>query len=177
VSWAGTLVLTIIAWRSGASSRSRDPPFTHPEVPDVDDDDDVHGDEESQYHVVENPTRRATNDNAVGSPFKDEAPDNRYSSATYSTGYSTSPTVAPAMPRPSIDAYGAFSDPAPTGYAAPTTTQSAYGGPTSPSSPSRMSRTMQYADPYAAVRASIAGSTSGNNPGPAPSYESYQGYR
>ncbi|KAG5650816.1 hypothetical protein H0H81_010941 [Sphagnurus paluster] len=67
--------------------------------------------------------------------------------------------------RPSMDAYGAFSDPAPSGFAA-----AAPGAP-------RVSRTMQYADPYSAVRASIAGSQASAAGGAPPTYESYEGYR
>ncbi|KAI0292154.1 hypothetical protein BC826DRAFT_1020304 [Russula brevipes] len=52
------------------------------------------------------------------------------------------------QPRPSLDAYGAFSDPAPSGFGASPGNNGVTG----------VSRTMQYAnvDPYAAVRASIA---------------------
>ena len=167
VSWTGTLVLTILDWRSGGSARPRDPPFTHPLEPSDDIEDD--GDEESQYHIIP-PVRRTTGDNSesLHSPFADT---NRYSGASAapsSGGYSgvsgAAPSAAPAMPRASMDAYGAFSDPAPTGY----------GAPTSPDAGPRVSRTMQYADPYAAVRASVAGQSVASTP---PSYESYQGYR
>lgn len=74
-----------------------------------------------------------------------------------------------------MDAYGAFSDPAPSGFGgvsashAPATSESESGAP-------KVSRTMQYADPYAAVRASLASGTSA----PAAttsSYEPYTGYR
>lgn len=127
------------------------------------------GDEESQYHVIP-PARRHTADNSESlSPFADT---NRYSGASatpsaggYSGVSSAAPGGAPALPRASMDAYGAFSDPAPTGY----------GAPTSPDAGPRVSRTMQYADPYAAVRASVAGqSVASSTP---PTYESYQGYR
>ena len=92
-----------------------------------------------------------------------------------------------------MDAYGAFSDPAPSGFGAgaaerPTSFSEAsgLGGAAAPG----VSRTMQYADPYAAVRATIASSTpsyaSGPVPGPgstspvhqpAPPYSEYTGYR
>lgn len=58
-----------------------------------------------------------------------------------------------------MDAYGAFSGPEPTGYG-----RGAYTQPQP-----EVSRTMQYADPYAAVRASIH--TGG---GATPPYEPYQ---
>ncbi|KAJ8580575.1 hypothetical protein M405DRAFT_834049 [Rhizopogon salebrosus TDB-379] len=54
-----------------------------------------------------------------------------------------------------MDAYGAFSDPAPSGFGGVSTT---YAPPP--------------ADPYAAVRASLATSTTSP-----PSYEPYTGYR
>ena len=101
------------------------------------------------------------NSNKTYSPFSDA---NRLSGVptnASSTNVSYQSPSAPGFgnsqpaPRQSIDAYGAFSDPAPSGFAggfAPN--QYADSGP-------RISRTMQYADPYAAVRASIA-SSSGN---------------
>jgi len=100
-----------------------------------------------------------------------------------------------------MDAYGAFDDPAPSGFG--TAHQGGYSAPPGgysesygTASPSRqytgppilpepdmggpmVSRTMQYADPYAAVRASIAAQQGPSSPtaGP-PSYDSsYQGYR
>jgi len=64
--------------------------------------------------------------------------------------------VTPSLPpasRPSMDAYGAFQDPAPSGYG-------------STPIPPGMSRTMAYADPYAALRASIQAGRTGNTPSP-----------
>jgi hypothetical protein len=136
-AWAGTLAITFRDWRSNRSTRPRDPPFEHPEVDE--------GDEESTYEVVPHLKRDADGD--VNSPFADTY---RYSGASStmidsSAGYASpgkySIPSAP-QPRPSLDAYGAFSDPAPTGFAPPP-------------NDSGVSRTMQYADPYAAVRASI----------------------
>jgi hypothetical protein len=170
-------------WRSGnlkptGSSRlgPRDPPFRHPStIHSVDEDDAVDDDEESAYH--EAPSTRPgvsltdTTHNASGNPFSDS---NRYSSGVPS-GYASPPRthaggdIAPS--RPSMDAYGAFSDPAPTGFApqlAPAQDEP------------RVSRTMQYADPYAAVRASItppAPSSPSGASGRPPSYESYSDYR
>ncbi|KZT29962.1 hypothetical protein NEOLEDRAFT_1084894 [Neolentinus lepideus HHB14362 ss-1] len=163
--WSASLILTFLDWRSGRSLRPKDPPF-QPPAEDLDYDDE--GDAESQYGIP--PVRRNTADNAEGSPFSDA---NRYSgvsssaAATSSVGGFTASAAAPS--RPSIDAYGAFSDPPPSGFGTGTTPSDA--------SP-RVSRTMQYADPYAAVRASIAGPTTTSSP---PTYESYsggyQGYR
>ncbi|TFK50034.1 hypothetical protein OE88DRAFT_1661537 [Heliocybe sulcata] len=164
--WGASLVLTFFDWRSGRSSRPKDPPF-HPPAEDFDYEDDADADApESQYQIP--PIRRMTDDNAPGSPFADV---NRYSgvassaAATSSVGGFSAPAAAPS--RPSMDAYGAFSDPPPSGF-----------GAAAPEASPRISRTMQYADPYAAVRASIAGS---NNPTTPPTYDSYsggyQGYR
>ncbi|KAF9463863.1 hypothetical protein BDZ94DRAFT_1257645 [Collybia nuda] len=155
-------------------------------------------DEDASYHhipPVNQPapaapsTTRYDNSNVSNSPFADS---NRYNA----------PAQQPMASRPSMDAYGAFSDPAPSGFAAPggfSSSTTAYtatppGGYATPpsgfgSSPSRtpvlpeidagprVSRTMQYADPYAAVRASIAGQQGSPTGGVPPSYESYQGYR
>jgi len=134
-------------WRSGKSSRPRDPPFTRPT--DVEEDYDDAADDESAYS---RPVGHR--DSAIDQARSEES---RYSStapslppisfpdsstpAPQSGGY-TSPTS-----RPSMDVYGAFSDPDPSGYSNP----NPYSQPES----NRMSRTMQYADPYAAVRASI----------------------
>jgi hypothetical protein len=146
------------------------------------------------------------NSNASASPFADSnrlsiAPTNtstaylpptntnRFSaadsSANRTSAYSTAPTtttapttstnVAYPTSRPSMDAYGAFSDPAPSGFGgvsasyAPTASESGSGAP-------KVSRTMQYADPYAAVRASLASGTGASAPTKS-SYEPYTGYR
>ncbi|EIN04994.1 hypothetical protein PUNSTDRAFT_75478 [Punctularia strigosozonata HHB-11173 SS5] len=157
VSWGGTLALTVRDWRSGAAVRPRDPPFQPPVMPS--DHEDEFDDEESQYHQIPPAGRRPTLDNSDSptSPFNDR---NRY---TYASS-----DAPPVLPRPSMDAYGAFSDPAPSGYGAG-------AGISSPTAEApAVSRTMQYADPYAAVRASIAGAPAASTP---PSYESYQGYR
>jgi len=163
--WAGSLVVAVLDWRSGKFAGPRDQPFTHPE----DDLDNELDDEESRYEATI-PSRRTTVEDAtaVQSPFSDN---NRYSGASSTAvpttaGY-TSPTryssPTAAQPRPSLDVYGAFSDPPPTGFGAPSAPSTEDAGP-------HVSRTMQYADPYAAVRASVAASS-----GP-PSY-SYQGYQ
>jgi hypothetical protein len=91
-----------------------------------------------------------------------------YSTAPITTTASTSGTSYPAS-RPSVDAYGAFSDPAPSGFGDVSTM---YAPPPSDPVTPRVSRTMQYADPYAAVRASLATSTTSP-----PSYEPYTGHR
>ncbi|KAA1467359.1 hypothetical protein DENSPDRAFT_832379 [Dentipellis sp. KUC8613] len=168
--WAASFVLAVFDWRSGKSSRPRDPPF-HPPA------DEDYGDEESAYEIVP-AARKATTDesNSLESPFSDN---NRYSGSTavvpevgYTNPnkYTASPTAA--QPRPSIDAYGAFSDPAPTGFGSPNPPPALQPNLPPPTSEDpRMSRTMQYADPYAAVRATVASTAT------PPSYTSYQGYR
>ncbi|KAJ8509563.1 hypothetical protein ONZ45_g8290 [Pleurotus djamor] len=135
-------------------------------------------DEESEYHIPPAQTGQyrgsgADTSNTDNSPFADA---NRYSDYNSNTAYS--PTV-PVASRPSMDVYGAFSDPAPSGFAASSQANSSpySSGPPvlpEPDVGPRVSRTMQYADPYAAIRANI-----GSNPPAAtpPSYESYQGYR
>ncbi|KAF8348973.1 hypothetical protein F5887DRAFT_1270513 [Amanita rubescens] len=111
--------------------------------------------------------------NEVNSPFADP---HRHGSTTAYNGYPTVTPVVPSAGRPSLDAYGAFSDPAPSGFINPSgfstgPTQSTQLPIPIPDHGPRVSRTMQYADPYAAVRATLAGQ------GSPPSYESYSGYR
>lgn len=180
VFWAASLAWLIKEWRGGnlkptGSSRlgPRDPPFTHPPTIHEADEDDV-GDEESTYHDHQQipPPRLpgvsiSDSSNTSSNPFSDS---NRYS-PTVPSGYSSPPRsnvggdIAPS--RPSMDAYGAFSDPAPTGFASQT----------APREEPRISRTMQYADPYAAVRASITPPAPTSPSGGPPSYESYSAYR
>jgi hypothetical protein len=127
------------------------------------DDEDMRGDAESAYEHIP-PAHKLEAMDGPHSPFGDE---NRYSSGggggggyTGYSGYGGAPAAAPAQPRPSMDTYGAFSDPAPSGYGAP-----APG----------VSRTMQYADPYAAVRATIAaGGHGGSGRNTPPTYDSYR---
>ncbi|THH16663.1 hypothetical protein EW146_g4009 [Bondarzewia mesenterica] len=140
--WAASFGLAVYDWRTGKSSRPRDPPFQHPTEYDE------AGDEESTYEAIPAP-RRSTLDDADESPFSDA---NRYSGNSASTppatgGFGAAPSRYDSPPaaqsRPSMDAYGAFSDPAPTGFGAPSSEPN--------SDEPRVSRTMQYADPYAAV--------------------------
>ncbi|KAG6817180.1 hypothetical protein H0H87_011882 [Tephrocybe sp. NHM501043] len=172
--WAASLVLLVLDWRSGKltphNAGPRDPPFSVPTQQD-DLEDGLAREEEDdldeEYTHIPRPTQAASTaytpsshtstlpstntssrydaDAHPSSPFADE---NRYSG------------------RPSMDAYGAFSDPAPSGFA------QGQGAPEQP----RVSRTMQYADPYAAVRASIGASSAAHSTTP-PSYESYTGFR
>jgi len=221
--WGASLGLLILDWRSGKlHTGPRDPPFTHPsEATEYDMDEDV--DMENTYEHVP-PARRRPEGSLpsnisttsspnqtpgiapVANPFSD---DNQYSG--YNAGGGPGRGEAPAAGRPSIDAYGAFTDPAPSGYSpAPgvsTQQPSSYGytptasapytpppqprynspgppripepdfgnsGGFNPNSTPGVSRTMQYADPYAAVRASIAGGGA-SQPGEGP--PGYTGYR
>lgn len=200
--WLASLTLNILNWRNGKSTNPRDPPFQAP----IDGDEAGHydeiGEEDEERSYGQVPPTRA-NFGAADSPFSDSAAVNRQSQA--SSSYTLPPvsgvggfdtpsagsTGAGAIPAPrsSIDAYGAFSDPAPSGFGnpAPVNPFSLASGLSS-SSPSGVSRTMQYADPYAAVRTSIAsgvssvpvsipGSTSPVRAPAPPSYSEYTGYR
>ncbi|KAJ7242758.1 hypothetical protein B0H12DRAFT_1023535 [Mycena haematopus] len=179
IFWTASLALLILDWRNGKlhSSEARDPPFTHPHQEATEFEMDYDPDEEDYQHIP--PARRpnasespSTYDPAAASgpnPFSDA---NRYAAPAPQT---------PVHGRPSIDAYGAFSDPAPSGFspAAPRFgTGGAGGAPMIPEQdlgpPVGVSRTMQYADPYAAVRASIATPPAQPQPG----YDNgHQGYR
>jgi hypothetical protein len=190
-------------WRSGKLIASRDTPFTRPQV--------IHeeeGEEEEEEDASHNLVRQSTvssppniyaNSNSSQSPFADP---NRYSGAHSQVPASTPSAYTPAPQaagRPSMDAYGAFSDPAPTGFGTSRYNQVANsypnGYPTAPPARSdvgppilpepdlcgpMVSRTMQYADPYAAVRATISGQQGPTSPTsalPPPSYDGYVGYR
>lgn len=148
VFWGGSLTLTFLEWRKNRASRPRDPPFEQP--PDGEE-----GDEESAYEV---PSLKPDENDAI-SPFSDAY---RYSGASStaigSFGTPSTPKYnipSAPQPRPSLDAYGAFSDPAPTGF----------GGSPVDSGVTGVSRTMQYADPYVAVRATVASGTTQPSPG------------
>jgi len=205
VFWFASLALLLMDWRSGKLLVGpRDPPFTPQVIHDEEVGDDE--DDESPYtHVppasttYTQTTATPTQYNTYENPFSDA---NRYSSATTaSPPYTSAPSGATPAGRPSMEVYGAFSDPAPSGFSAPppsgftpptaaTTTTGSFATPGSAfSSPSRtpgsnapvlpevdvgprVSRTMQYADPYAAVRATLAHQQSPS--GALPPYQGYQ---
>lgn len=125
VAWGGTAFLAFQEWRTGKTVyRQEDPPFslpTHAPAPTDDEDTDP--------YTRRQPNADDEDDEYARGPFTDN---NRYD------GYN-----AAGAGRPSMDAYGAFSDPNPSGYG-----RTEYNQP-------EVSRTMQYADPYAQVRASI----------------------
>ncbi|KAF8656876.1 hypothetical protein AX16_002422 [Volvariella volvacea WC 439] len=175
--WTASLVLLILDWRSGKlrTHTPRDPPFKPPTNAD-----DIEGtDDDDGYHHIP-PARRTTlgdpgaydNSDALGSPFADSHRYNAPGQTAY-TPTATTPSI-PVASRPSMDAYGAFSDPAPTGYG-PTFT----GPPVIPEPDlgPRVSRTMQYADPYAAVQAHTLGGQSPTSSAIPPGYDGYQNYR
>ncbi|KDR79048.1 hypothetical protein GALMADRAFT_224299 [Galerina marginata CBS 339.88] len=193
--WAASAVLLFLDWRGGRLHAARDPPFQRPQPTHDEEEAGEEEDEDASYTHIP-PVRRTTapgnrydNSDSAQSPFADPQ---RYSPAQASSPSAYTPaTHQPiAAGRPSMDAYGAFSDPAPSGFG--TSNQgynTAYSGSPARSQPSAppilpepdlggpmVSRTMQYADPYAAVRASIAGQGPASPTGP-PSYESYPGYR
>jgi len=173
--WAASLGLLIHDWRTGKiSNRPIDPPFNPSAVHEqVFEDGEGEGDEESTYeHIPPVAQRNSTYDDSNVSnaaPYNDNAESaERYRDSigppvgSPTGAYSgPQPPLSPPTSRPSMDAYGAFSDPAPSGF----------GGGASPG----VSRTMQYADPYAAVRAQIGAPALGGSSTP-PSYE-YHGYR
>ncbi|KAL4247963.1 hypothetical protein ABKN59_008937 [Abortiporus biennis] len=172
VFWVATFVLAVIDWRNGKSTRAHDPPFQPPEQVS----DHVSVSQEDEESLYQAPLRKPTYDEPESaSPFSDE---NRYSGvpSVSSTPYSYNTSQAPVLPRPSIDAYGAFSDPPPSGFGGSNTPPAAanpYSRPLSPPDEGpRVSRTMQYADPYAAVRATVASGQTQNNNQP-PSYGAY----
>jgi hypothetical protein len=179
IFWVCSLGLLILDWRNGKlhSSEARDPPFTHPHQEATEFEMDYDPDEEDYQHIP--PVRRGGNASDSPSTYDPAASGgpNPFSDANR---YATPAPQTPVHGRPSIDAYGAFSDPAPSGFspAAPRFGAGAGGPPIIPEQdlgpPVGVSRTMQYADPYAAVRASIATPPAQPQPG----YDSgYQGYR
>lgn len=162
-------------WRSGKvhHAPARDPPFNPPAGHD--DGYEEGEDEESSYGHIPPVAHRNTTYDDANAPFSDE---NRFrdsdapTSAGMPGGYGGGGIPAG---RPSMDAYGAFSDPAPSGFGNAPPTPPA---PASPSAAPAVSRTMQYADPYAVIRANV-GAPAGAAPPTStpPSYESYPGYR
>ncbi|KAF5375606.1 hypothetical protein D9757_008548 [Collybiopsis confluens] len=179
VFWAASLTLLIINWRQGKLLGPRDPPFQHPSDEEYEVG-ETHDEDDDFTHIPPMQNHSPTRGESYGEdPFRDS---NRYSNA---------PTDAPAYPssisRPSMDAYGAFSDPPPSGFGSTPPVDRTAAPPSLPEPDlgPQVSRTMQYADPYAAVRASIAGGqprqhAATNIPssyGTAPAYDEYTGYR
>jgi len=137
LSWAATFAIVIMEWRAGKSrGRPRDPPFVNPVEHSQEDSDAA-----SSYYPVATPggnnrplSHITEDEEEPQSPFADQPLQPRY-------GSMAAPILPPIQQgRQSLDTYGAFSDPVPTGFMDP---------------PEGVSRTMAYADPYAAVRANI----------------------
>ncbi|KAF9452336.1 hypothetical protein P691DRAFT_661155 [Macrolepiota fuliginosa MF-IS2] len=188
--WAASFVFLVLQWRSGKLGAPRDPPFRPPQEHDLEEGDD----EEEEGYTSIPPVRQSTVDalpparydapNTAVNPFSDS---NQYS-APSASAYTPTSTSQPLAGRPSMDAYGAFSDPAPTGFGTASPNYSSAYGSASPARTAttgppiipepdlgpRVSRTMQYADPYAAVRATVSGQAPPSSP---PSYDNYTGYR
>ncbi|KAF5359669.1 hypothetical protein D9756_003227 [Leucocoprinus leucothites] len=186
--WAASFVYLVMQWRSGKLSGPRDPPF----VPPVEHHDLEEGEEEEGYTSI--PPIRENTANGSSPSTRYDAPtepnpfsDHNQYSAPSPSGYAP-PSTQPMAGRPSMDAYGAFSDPAPSGFGTASPGYSSAYGTASPARTAisgapvipeqdlgpRVSRTMQYADPYAAVHASVSGQQPPMSP---PSYENYTGYR
>jgi hypothetical protein len=199
VCWCASMAMLIMDWRSGKLIAARDPPFIRPQV--VHEEEGVEGVEEEEEEeedashshlppvrqsIASSPPNAYANSNLSQSPFADS---NRYS------GHSQIPASTPSVYTPapqaagrqSMDAYGAFSDPAPSGFGTYQYNQVAnsYATPRNVEGPPilpepdlgpMVSRTMQYADPYAAVRRTIAGQQQGSPTSvlPPPSYVEYR---
>lgn len=127
-------------WREGKSrGRPRDAPFNPPDFDHTQEESDT-----SSYY----PQHTGTGDmRPLAQINEDDEPQSPFADPQVRTRYGTGPPpslppvdVSGSGPRQSMDTYGAFSDPAPSGYLDP---------------PDGVSRTMAYADPYAAVRANI----------------------
>ncbi|EKM57846.1 uncharacterized protein PHACADRAFT_251725 [Phanerochaete carnosa HHB-10118-sp] len=166
-AWLGTLTLTLLDWRNGKNSRARDPPFVPPA------EDAAERDEEEADSIYDQPYGKSIDEHSDSSqgPFSDN---NRYSGVP-TVAASTNPySGAPQLPRQSFDNYGAFQDPAPSGFAATTNSPPTFAPPLSPPPENtRISRTMQYADPYSRVRDAVTHSAAAPSP---PTYSTYNPY-
>jgi len=175
-AWIASIVLAVLHWRSGKSARRRDPPFRHPTDPsgyapslrqaeagEYEDEDDDEDEEPFSYpHDRRTNTRPISGAGAVAPP---QIPPFRANTAGgFTMEQSPFSDDHRAGPAPG-GGVGGFTSPPPPATIAPP--------PGQPSGPG-VSRTMQYADPYAAIKANLAG----GSPGAAPGYDnSYTGYR
>lgn len=173
-------------WRAGKSIiRPRDPPFRHPTDPAHDDAESVYG-RPIRRDDPERGRDDEDEDDELQSPFADQ---HRYQPANLPAG------------RASVDTYGAFSDPAPTGYGGgpgPISSPpprlpnlgftASHSPPPQAAQPQNMSRTMAlayedtgattYEDPYDKVRATLGGGAAMAGAGlPQPPRYDVQGYR
>jgi hypothetical protein len=177
--WIASLVLWTLNWRQGKLLGPRDPPFQHP------------ADEEYQAGAMHDEDEDdgfthipAVQNTPPENPFSDSNGSSVPSSQAPAYPYAPSSSYNPPASRPSMDAYGAFSDPPPSGFGATSPSRNAAVAPSLPPPDlgPQMSRTMQYADPYAAVRASLAGAhqpaAADNGPDAyGAGYDGYTGYR
>ncbi|KAK0193619.1 hypothetical protein F5146DRAFT_1031459 [Armillaria mellea] len=180
VFWTASLGLLIWEWRKagGRPLRGRKPqdepfapPMDHESVTQYDEDDD------DTSNIVSH--AQPSGGVVPQDPFSDTS---RYSGVSAQRPASTAYSG-----RPSMDQYGAFSDPAPSGYSAGYSA-SPYTSTTTPGSfvpvlpepdlGPQVSRTMQYADPYAKVKATLG---QGQQPASqyggttSPNYDGYSG--
>lgn len=198
-AWAGSIVVAFISWRRGKSNRPRDPPFHHPtdasgyapslrhaEAGEYEEDDD--GDEDEEPFSYPGDRRQPV---AASSHLP---PSSNIGYGGGGLGSGNAPQIPPFRanskggfgvdnPSPFGDEYrasgtagggvGGFTSPPPPAAIAPppqnmntnTNTNTGGGGP-------GVSRTMQFADPYAAIKANLAGGTSPGRGG-----NDYTGYR
>jgi len=176
--WSASAIYLVIQWRSNKRSGLCDSPF----APPIDHDDPE--EREEGYTSIPPLRKQSINPTVPSARYDPPVETNPFSDNQYSVSPSTSyapPSTQPMTSRPSVDAYGAFSDPTPSGfgtaspgYSSSASARIAPGGPPiipEPDLGPRVSRTMQYADPYAAVHASVT------NQQPPPNYENYTGYR
>jgi hypothetical protein len=148
VAWLVTMFLSFQEWRTGKTIyRPEDPPFSLPTQPIH-----QHDDEDNDPYTR---NRRQTTE-------EDDEYDHHRSPFNDNNRYADHDNNNPAG-RPSMDAYGAFSDPNPSGY-----------GRTAGYDQPPVSRTMQYADPYAQVSANIH---HGSSTPPMPQPGQYAGYQ
>lgn len=171
--WLASAIYLIIQWRSNKHSGLHDSPF----APPIDHDDFEEGEE--GYTSIPPVREQSVNTSVPSARYDPPAETNPFSDNQYSvsspTGYAP-PSTQPMGARPSMDAYGAFSDPAPSGFGTASPGYSSVAsarvvGPPiipEPDLGPRVSRTMQYADPYAAVHASVT------NQQPPPNYTGYR---
>jgi hypothetical protein len=161
-AWIASTVLAFLDWRSGkARRRARDPPFTHPEDP-------------SGYAPSVRSAARPINEYEEEDD-EDEEPFS-YPSGHQQPTSSHVPQIPPFRGNsggmgmdqsPFGDEYRSSAPGGGVGGFQPPPAAAAAAGP-------GVSRTMQYADPYAAIKANLVSGTAGHNE---PNDYSYTGYR
>jgi len=161
IGWTVSLSLAALEWRRNKGLRPKDPPFAPPEERLADE--EAFDARDAEGELSRKGTHQTFGSEApedAASPFRDD------SYAPPLMGRYDPPA------RASMDTYGAFSDPAPTGFGP----AGAQGGGARMPVPevAGVSRTMLYADPYAAIRHNLgAGEPQGGPPQP-PGYDGYR---